>query len=53
MTIDVSHLPYKVSQEDLKEVFAEYGQVKRVVMPTDRGTGRIPGFAFVGMIDSA
>ncbi len=47
MTIYVGNLSYEVTQEDLKQVFAEYGNVKRVNIPTDRETGRVRGFAFV------
>lgn len=36
-------------EEDLREVFAEYGTVKKVQLPTDRDTGRVRGFAFVEM----
>jgi RNA recognition motif-containing protein len=49
MTIYVGNLSYSATEEDLKAVFAEYGQVKRVVLPTDRDTGRLRGFAFVEM----
>jgi RNA recognition motif-containing protein len=47
MTIYVGNLSYKASETDLRDVFAEYGEVKRVVVPTDRETGRMRGFAFV------
>ena len=49
MSIYVGNLSYEVNQEDLNEVFAEYGTVKRVHIPTDRETGRVRGFAFVEM----
>lgn len=49
MSIFVGNLSYEVTQEDLTEVFAEYGTVKRVHFPTDRETGRVRGFAFVEM----
>ena len=47
MSIYVGNLDYGLEQEDLKEVFAEYGSVKRIYVPTDRETGRKRGFAFV------
>jgi RNA recognition motif-containing protein len=47
MSIYVGNLSYQVTQEDLSEVFAEYGTVKRVQLPTDRETGRMRGFGFV------
>jgi len=49
MSIYVGNLSYQVTQEDLSSVFAEYGTVKRVQVPTDRETGRMRGFAFVEM----
>jgi RNA recognition motif-containing protein len=49
MSIYIGNLAYEVTQEDLTEVFAEYGTVKRVHLPTDRETGRKRGFAFVEM----
>ncbi|MBR8831373.1 MAG: hypothetical protein N5P05_002068 [Chroococcopsis gigantea SAG 12.99] len=49
MSIYVGNLPFEVTQEDLVEVFAEYGTVKRVHFPMDRETGRRRGFAFVEM----
>jgi RNA recognition motif-containing protein len=53
MSIYVGNLSYEVGQEDLNEVFAEYGTVKRVHIPTDRETGRVRGFAFVEMSSDA
>jgi RNA recognition motif-containing protein len=49
MSIYVGNLSYEVTQEDLNGVFAEYGTVKRVQLPTDRETGRLRGFGFVEM----
>jgi RNA recognition motif-containing protein len=49
MSIYVGNLSYQVTQAELTEVFAEYGTVKRVQIPTDRETGKIRGFAFVEM----
>jgi RNA recognition motif-containing protein len=49
MSIYVGNLSYEVTEEDLNSVFAEYGAVKRVQLPTDRETGRPRGFGFVEM----
>jgi RNA recognition motif-containing protein len=49
MSIYVGNLSFDVTQDSLTEVFAEYGTVKRVQLPTDRETGRMRGFAFVEM----
>lgn len=51
MTIYVGNLSYRATEEDLRAVFAEYGTVKRIVLPTDRETGRLRGFAFVEMTE--
>ncbi|MFP5275055.1 RNA recognition motif domain-containing protein [Coleofasciculus sp.] len=53
MTIYIGNLSYQATVDDLKTVFADYGTVKRVVLPTDRETGRFRGFAFVEMTDEA
>ncbi|MBE9249367.1 RNA-binding protein [Dolichospermum sp. LEGE 00240] len=49
MSIYVGNLSYQVTVDALTEVFKEYGEVKRVQIPTDRETGRVRGFAFVEM----
>ncbi len=53
MSIYVGNLSYEVNQEDLTEVFTEYGTVKRIHIPSDRETGRPRGFAFVEMESEA
>lgn len=53
MSIYVGNLSYDATSEDLTAVFAEYGSVKRVQLPTDRETGRMRGFAFVEMAADA
>ncbi len=46
MSIYVGNLSYEINQEDLNEVFTEYGTVKRVHIPTDRDTGRVARICF-------
>lgn len=53
MTIYVGNLSFQATEEDLREVFAEYGKVSRVSLPTDRESGRKRGFAFVEMEEEA
>lgn len=53
MTLYVGNLSYQATVDDLQSVFAEYGTVKRVVLPTDRETERMRGFAFVEMTEDA
>ena len=49
MSLYVGNLSFEVGQEDLSSIFAEYGSVKQVQLPTDRETGRPRGFGFVEM----
>jgi len=49
MSIYIGNLSYEVTEGDLTTMFAEYGSVKRVQLPTDRETGRMRGFGFVEM----
>ncbi len=53
MTIYVGNLSYQATEEDVRSVFSEYGTVERVVLPTDRETGRMRGFAFVDLTDDS
>ncbi|HEY9881534.1 MAG TPA: RNA-binding protein [Leptolyngbyaceae cyanobacterium] len=53
MSIYVGNLSYQVTEADLSAVFAEYGSVKRIQLPTDRETGRMRGFGFVEMSSDA
>jgi len=49
MSIYVGNLPYEVTEQEVNEVFSEYGTVKRVTIPVDRETGKVRGFGFVEM----
>lgn len=53
MSIYVGNLSYDATEADVSTVFAEYGTVKRVQLPTDRETGRMRGFGFVEMDSEA
>lgn len=45
----VGNLSFHTTEETLRTLFAEYGQVESVNLITDRYTGRSRGFAFVEM----
>lgn len=47
----VGNLPFKLSENDISELFGQYGEVLSCSMPIDRDTGRKRGFAFVEMKD--
>ncbi|PWU02825.1 MAG: RNA-binding protein [Bacteroidetes bacterium] len=49
MNIYVSNLSFNVADEDLKEFFAEYGEVSSAKVITDKFTGKSRGFGFVEM----
>lgn len=51
--IYVGNLSYDTSQDELRSLFAQHGNVTDVHLPTDRATGRPRGFAFVEMADDA
>ncbi|MBW4549703.1 MAG: RNA-binding protein [Aphanocapsa sp. GSE-SYN-MK-11-07L] len=53
MTIYIGNLSYQASEDDLRQVFAEYGTIKRITLPMDRETGRMRGFAFVELEEDA
>jgi len=43
----VGNLSYKVTEDDLKDLFKEFKTVTKVNVITDRATGRSRGFGFV------
>ena len=49
----VGNLGFDVTDQDLKDLFAEYGEVLSANVITDRQTGRSRGFGFVEMADNA
>jgi len=49
MNIYVGNLSYEVTEEDLKEAFAVFGEVDTVKIIKDNYTGRSKGFGFVEM----
>lgn len=53
MNIYVGNLDFKVNENDLTEVFEEYGTVNSVKIITDKYNGRSKGFGFVEMDQDA
>ena len=53
MNIYVSNLSFAVQDEDLREFFAEYGEVSSAKVIKDKYTNRSKGFGFVEMPDDA
>lgn len=47
--IYVGNLPFSTSDQELRDLFGQYGTVESVHLVTDRETGRPRGFGFVEM----
>ena len=51
--IYVGNLPFSATEDELRELFSQYGDVESVSLITDRDTGRPRGFGFVEMSSGA
>ncbi len=51
MNIYVANIPWKASEEQLKELFGQYGEVTSAKIIMDKVTQRSRGFGFVEMGD--
>ena len=49
MNIYVGNLNYNVTEDELREVFEEFGEVSSAKIITDKYSGRSKGFGFVEM----
>ena len=49
MNIYVGNMSFGTTEDELRQLFAEFGTVDKVSVVTDRETGRPRGFAFVEM----
>lgn len=53
MNIYVANIPFKASQDELKELFQEHGDVSSCKIVMDKFTNRSKGFGFVEMDDDS
>jgi len=53
VSIFVGNLPFRAEQEDVIELFAQFGEVTNCALPLERDTGRKRGFAFIEMADES
>lgn len=51
MNLYVGNLSYHTNENELRDLFAAYGEVESAKIITDRDTGRSKGFGFVEMAD--
>jgi len=49
MQIYVGNMSYQMTEDSLSAVFAEFGEVSKTVIISDRETGRAKGFGFITM----
>lgn len=51
MNLYISNLSYNISDEDLRQLFADYSEITSAKVIMDRETGRSRGFGFVELSD--
>jgi len=49
MNVYVGQLPYNVNEEELMEIFTEFGEVASINLIKDRFSGQSKGFGFIDM----
>lgn len=45
--IYIGNLPYKISKQELQDVFGKFGDVEDIALIKDRNTGLAKGFGFI------
>lgn len=53
MNMYVGNLAYTVTEEDLTEIFSEFGEIASINIIKDRYSGQSKGFGFVEMPDNS
>ena len=53
MNLYISNLSYNISDEDLRLLFADYGEITSAKVIMDRETGKSKGFGFVEMAEAS
>ena len=49
--IYIGNLPYDSTEDQVRDLFSQHGEVVSCALPTDRETGRPRGFGFIEMSD--
>ena len=53
MNIYIGQLPYSITEDELREMFSEYGEIASLNLIMDRYSGRSKGFGFIDMPDNS
>ena len=53
MNIYVGNLPYSIDRDQLREIFAQFGEVRAARIVIDRESGKSKGYGFVDMDNDA
>ncbi len=53
MNIFIAGLSYSINDNDLRDLFTEYGEISSAKVIMDRATGRSKGYGFVELADDA
>lgn len=53
MNIYVGNLPYSTTEDEIRELFSQYGSVVRANIIRDRETGNSKGFGFVEIAEQS
>jgi RNA recognition motif-containing protein len=53
MTIYVGNISHRATEQDLAQLFSQYGEVSSAKIMIDKFTGKSRGFGFIEMEDSA
>lgn len=51
-SIYVGNIPFKATEDELKSLFGQYGEVESVKFVKDRESGKFRGFGFVEMSEN-
>lgn len=49
----VGNLAWETTQEELQELFSQFGEIEEAIIITDKFSGRSKGFGFVTFADEA
>lgn len=53
MNIYCGNLPYSMTEDDLRQLFSEHGEISSAAVITDKFSGQSKGFGFVEMPNDA